>query len=115
MTTHPAVSKYLTERLARMSKFQLYALFRKCCDDVSHFHTLLDLNSPLLTDAVLNDSANLDAFKARQALASIISCSELLVKRSWAALYALSAYDGLPLPSVRASRKSKRNLKGGLS
>lgn len=113
--THPAVSKYLTDRFARMSKFQLYALFRKCCDDVSHFHTLLDLNSPLLNEAVLNDSANLDAFKARQALASIISCSELLVKRSWAALYALSAYDGLPLPSIRASRKPKRNLKGGLS
>lgn len=113
--SNPAVSKYLSDRLSRMSKFQLYSLFRKCCDDVSHFHSLLDLNSPLLSEAVLNDSANLDAFKARQALASIISCSELLVKRSWAALYALSAYDGLPLPSIRASRKPKRNLKGGLS
>ena len=71
--------------------------------------------NPLLSFRAKSRSANLDAFKARQALASIISCSELLVKRSWAALYALSAYDGLPLPSVRASRKSKRNLKGGLS
>ncbi len=97
------MSKTLAERISE---------YHNCCDNLLKDLTdLVMLEPQLRAYCASTDDSEADLFAAKTILFSVSVLAKKIASKGWRALYALSAYDGKPIPSKNTNFYFKKNEK----